>query len=44
LPDLIKPDDWMAPDHEDNVGITPKFLRKDYDASPSSEEPDYEQK
>jgi len=28
LPDLVKPDDWMAPDHTDNVGNTEEFIRK----------------
>ena len=26
LPDLIKPDDWEAPDHSDNHGILPDIL------------------
>ena len=25
LPDLVKPDDWVAPDHSDNHGILPKL-------------------
>ena len=44
LPDMIKPDDWVSPDHKDNVGNTELFFKNSYDASPSSEEPDYEQK
>ena len=26
LPDLIKPDDWVAPDHSNNHGILKEFL------------------
>ena len=40
LPDMIKPDEWVDPDHTNNTGITHYFLRKDY----VDDEPDYEQK
>ena len=41
LPDMIKPDEWVDPNHTDNIGLTKLFLRKDYI---EQEEPDYEQK
>ena len=40
LPDMVKPDEWVEPDHTNNTGITHYFLRKDYE----EEEPDFEQK
>jgi len=29
LPDLIKPNDWVAPDHDDNVGSLSEFFKED---------------
>ncbi len=28
LPDLIKPEDWLAPNHDNNTGLMEKTLRK----------------
>jgi len=32
LPDMIKPDDWVEPDHKDNTGSTDMFLKSKNDA------------
>ena len=31
LPDMIKPDDWIGPDHKDNTGNTDMFLKSKND-------------
>lgn len=36
LPDLIKPEDWVEPTHEDNLGNTKEFLCKSSSTNDSS--------
>tara|TARA_R100000234_G_scaffold67036_1_gene40916 strand:- start:88 stop:648 length:561 start_codon:yes stop_codon:yes gene_type:complete len=31
LPDMVKPDDWIGPDHKDNIGYTKLFLKNKND-------------